>query len=127
MFDSKFPAPSSSLADQAAQSADHAIKSTQRVANDALDSLSETVQDMRRQAAPLLERTTEQVSTLAQNSLDSVRDTSRQLYRKAQNASDSTVSYIKDEPVKALLIAAATGAALMALISLVSRARDHHP
>jgi hypothetical protein len=35
------------------------------------------------------------------------------------------VAYIRDEPVKAMLIAAATGAALMALINLVSRSRHH--
>jgi hypothetical protein len=34
------------------------------------------------------------------------------------------VGYIKDEPVKAMLIAAATGAALMALVGLVSRSRS---
>lgn len=41
----------------------------------------------------------------------------------AARATDSTVSYIKDEPVKAMLIAAATGAALAALMSLLSRSR----
>ena len=41
----------------------------------------------------------------------------------ADAASNRTVGYIKDEPVKAVLIAAATGAALMALLSLVSHAR----
>jgi hypothetical protein len=40
---------------------------------------------------------------------------------KALRASDNTVGYIKDEPVKAMLIAAATGAALMALVSLITR------
>lgn len=39
-------------------------------------------------------------------------------------ASDDTVSYIKDEPVRAMLIAAATGAALMALLSMMGRSRD---
>lgn len=113
-----------SIADQAAHSAEQAIKSTQRVANEALDRLAGTVQDMRHQAAPLLNRATEQASELAQLGLDSVRDASQELRNKALRASDNTVNYIKDEPVKALLIAAATGAALMALFSLMSRSRD---
>ena len=117
--------PSNNLADQAAQSADDVIKSTQRVANEALDSLAVRVQDMRHQAAPLLNRASEQASALAQRGVDAVRDTSQQLRDKALHASDSTVAYIKDEPVKAMLIAAATGAALMALISLISRSRHH--
>ena len=112
------------LADHAAQSADKLIKSTQRVANDALDSLAGSVQDVRHQAAPLLNRATEQASALAQRGVNAVRDSSQQLREQALRASDSTVNYIKDEPVKAMLIAAATGAALMAMVSLVTRSRD---
>lgn len=91
MFDSKSLEQVGSLADQAVQSADHAIKSTQRVARDAIDS---------------------------------VRDTSRQLRQQAHHASDRTVDYIRDDPVKAMLIAAATGAALMALVNLMSHSRE---
>jgi hypothetical protein len=36
------------------------------------------------------------------------------------------MAYIKHDPVKSVLIAAATGAALMALISLVSDTRKRH-
>jgi len=111
------------LADQAADSADHAIKSTQRVANATLDRMAGTVQDLRQQAAPLLNRVSAQASELAQRGVDAVRDTSQQLRDKAVRASDGTVNYIRDEPVKAMLIAAATGAALMALIGLMSRKR----
>jgi ElaB/YqjD/DUF883 family membrane-anchored ribosome-binding protein len=113
-----------SLADSVAQSADLAIKSTQRVANEALDTLAGTVQDMRHQAAPLLNRATEQASALAKHGMDAVRESSQQLRYKARRASEGTVKYIKDEPVKSMLIAAATGAALMALVSLMSRSRD---
>ena len=112
------------VADQAAQGADSAIKSTQRFANDTLNSLSEKVQDVRDQAAPVLNRVAEKAETLARRGLDAVKDGSQQIREKAVRASDSTVGYIRDEPVKAILIAAATGAALMALISLMTRSRD---
>lgn len=112
------------LADQAAQSADEAIQSTQRVASAALESLAGAVQDLRQQAEPLLNRSAEQASALVQRGMDSVHDASRQLRDKAQHASDTTVNYIRDEPVKAILIAAATGAALMALITLISHSRS---
>ena len=114
---------SNGLVDQAAASADNAIKSTQRVANEALDSLSGSVQDIRSQAAPMLNRTSEQIGALAQRGVDAVRDSSQQLREKALRASDSAVGYVKDEPVKAMLIAAATGAALMALLGLMARSR----
>lgn len=113
----------SGLGDQLAQSADQAIKSTQRGANAALDSLAGSMQGVRQQSEPLMNRASEQVSAMAQRGLDSVRETSRQLRDQAQRASENTVSYIRVEPVKSILIAAATGAALMALVSLISRSR----
>ena len=114
-----------SLTDQAAQTADHAIKSTQHLANGAFDSLSHSVKDLRDQAAPLVNRATEQASALAHRGADAVRESSRQLREQAAHASDVTVNYIKDEPVKSILIAAATGAALMGLISMMGRSRHH--
>jgi ElaB/YqjD/DUF883 family membrane-anchored ribosome-binding protein len=113
------------LAEQAAQSADDAIKSTQRATNEALDRLTATVQDMRHQAVPMLDRASEQVSAFAQRGVDSVRETSQNLRDRALRASETTSNYVKDEPVKSLLIAAATGAALMALVGMISRSRDH--
>ena len=112
------------LADRTAQSADKTIRATQRVANDALNTLAGSVEDMRQQAAPLLNRATEQVNTLAQHGMDTLRDTSQQLREQALRVTDSTEGYVKEEPVKAMLIAAATGAALMALLSLMTRSRD---
>ena len=115
-----------SLINQAGDLADGAIRSTQRMANDTLDSLAGTVQDLRHQAEPLLNRASNQAAALAQLGADAVHDGARHVRDTAGHARDTTVSYIRDEPVKAMLIAAATGAALMALISLIGRsaARD---
>ena len=99
------------LINQSAQSAEDTVNQSQNLANSAVDGLQGAMQDMRRQAAPLL---------------DSVRDGSHQLSAKAAQASDDTDNYIKHEPVKSMLIAAATGAALMALISLFTSRRDRN-
>ena len=48
----------------------------------------------------------EKVSAMAHRGMDSVRDTSHLLRVKAEHASDSTVNYVKDEPIKSVLIAA---------------------
>lgn len=88
-----------SLTEQASQSADRAIQTTERVAGEALDSLSSSVH----------------------HGIDSVRDTSQHLRERAIQVSDTGVNFIKHEPVKSVLIAAATGAALMALIGLLNR------
>lgn len=114
---------STNLADQAAGKADQAIKSTQRVTNDAFDSLADSVHNVGQRVSPVISRATEQAAALAQRSADAVRNTSQQLREKALHATDSTASYIRNDPIKSVLIAAATGAALMALVSLLSRSR----
>ena len=112
-----------STVDHAAAAADGAIKATQRAGNEALDSLSTGVHELRDQVAPLLNRTTEQIGALAQRGANTVRESTQQLRDRALRATDGTVDYVKHEPVKAMLIAAATGAALMALLSLITRSR----
>lgn len=120
MFAKKLQEPSN-LTDQMSQTADEAIRTTQLLANEAVDGLAHAMQDARTQAVPMLNRASEQVGALAQRGVDSVRQTSQQLRDRTRDAADGTVQYIKDEPVKAMLIAAATGATLMALVSLISR------
>ena len=120
MFEKKHEEPSY-LTDQMSQTADEAIRTTQLLANEAVDGLAHAMQDARAQAVPMLNRASEQVGALAQRGVDSVRQTSLQLRERTRDAADGTVQYIKDEPVKAMLIAAATGATLMALVSLISR------
>jgi ElaB/YqjD/DUF883 family membrane-anchored ribosome-binding protein len=113
------------LADRTADGASSAIRSTQQMANDALDRLSDRVDDVRDRAAPAIERWSSQAEQAARRGVEAVRDTSAQLRDRALRASDSTVGYIRDEPVKAMLIAAATGAALMALLGLLGRSRRY--
>ena len=116
-----FANEATNMADRAADSASGAIRSTQNVANAALDRLANQVETAHDKAVPLINRLSSQAEAAARTGIDAVRDTSAQLREKAMKASDSTVGYIKDEPVKAMLIAAATGAALMALVSLMTR------
>lgn len=79
--------------------------------------------DVSTAAQPLLKRATEQASALAHQGIDSLNATSRQLRERAQHASDDTVSYIKEKPVTSVLIAAAGGAALMAIAAMLTRPR----
>jgi ElaB/YqjD/DUF883 family membrane-anchored ribosome-binding protein len=111
-------------ADKAANGVQNAIRSTQRAADSALDSLSGKVDEARDQATPLINRVSSQAEAAARRGIDAVRDTSQQLRERALRVSDSAVGYVKDEPLKAMLIAAATGALLMGLVTLMSRSRD---
>ena len=112
------------IADKAASNAQSAIRSTQKAADGALDNLSSKVDDLHDQAAPLLSRVSSQAEAAARRGIEAVRDTSQQLRDRALRASDTAVGYVKDEPIKAMLIAAATGALLMGIVALMSRSRD---
>jgi len=70
----------------------------------------------------MIKQAADQASALAQRGLDAVRDQTHELRGRARRASEGTVDYIQAEPVKAMLIAAAAGAALMALVGLIARA-----
>lgn len=109
------------IADQVGQSAESGIRSVQRTTNDALDSLSGTVSDLQGRAGPMLSKVGNQAEALARQGLDAVRGSTAHVRERAMRASDHTVGYIKDEPIKSMLIAAATGAVLMGLIGLLTR------
>ena len=78
------------------------------------------------QASHAADQVAKSTQQLAHNVSQGVRDSAHQLRVKASYAGDDAVHYIRHEPVKAILIAAVAGAALMALVSLFSRTRNHH-
>lgn len=85
----------SNLVDKAAESAGAAIQSARQKAHDALDGLSDTVRNVKEEASATLGRFRPQF--------------------------DSVTAYAKEEPTKALLIAAAVGAGVMGLVALIGR------
>jgi ElaB/YqjD/DUF883 family membrane-anchored ribosome-binding protein len=89
----------STLAEKAAETTANALDSTQRTANQALNSVGRAVD----------------------HGVERMREASHQVREGAARASESTANYIRHDPVKSVLIAAATGAALMALVSLLTR------
>lgn len=112
-------------ANVSANVADQAIESTRRAANHALDSLHTGIETLREGVPQTLGRAAAQVESIARRGLDRARETGDRVREQVHHAGDRTVGYIREEPVKAILIAAATGAALAALIGWVaSRSRD---
>jgi ElaB/YqjD/DUF883 family membrane-anchored ribosome-binding protein len=109
-----------------ADSADSAVKSTRRVANTALDSAETAIGEARDNAEPTIARLAGQAEALARRGVDAVKDTATQVRERAASVGDATVRYVKDEPVKSVLIAAATGAALMGLLALIQSARRNN-
>ena len=88
-----------SIVEKTNQSAEVALENTQRAASRILDG-----------AADALDQ-----------GLERAREASHQLRESAQRASVGTANAIRHDPVKSVLIAAATGAAVMALINVLTR------
>lgn len=105
---------------------DQAVSSGLSAGDDMVDSFVGAVRDMRQHAMPMLDRATGQVGAFAHRGMDSVRGTSENIRIGARRASNRTVHYIKDEPVKSMLIAAATGAVLVGLLTLLRSSRDRN-
>lgn len=93
----EYGATANNIVDRAAQSADKVLEATRRSASSAIDSVSDKVHAVRDQASPALDRLTAPL--------------------------DNVVARTHEAPLQSLLIAAAAGAALMALASLLRSSR----
>jgi len=121
MFGSKPTPTSSPMIGAASRSIDQALSGTRQAANGAFDSLGNAAHQLRDGAMPVIDRISDQAHALARQGMDAVRDQSQHLQARARRTSDETLHYIRDEPVKAVLIAAATGAVLIAVVGLLMR------
>lgn len=58
---------------------------------------------------------------MTRRGLEAVRDGSHHVRERALDVSDRTIGYIKDEPIKAVLYAAAVGAAVILVSTLLAQ------
>ena len=84
---------------------------------------AETTYQAIERSAAAVDQASAQALGAAQRGVSALRDSSQHMLDRAHRASESTTTYIRDEPVKSMLIAAAAGATLMALLGLMSRPR----
>ena len=114
------------IADKATESVEHGLTAAHDATNGALNMLADKVLEIRNQAAPMLDKTNGLAKDYLNQGLESLRNASHLMTDAAINARNGATGYVKDEPLKALLIAAATGAALMALVNLISHNHGKH-
>jgi ElaB/YqjD/DUF883 family membrane-anchored ribosome-binding protein len=114
------------LADDARQTASDAIDSTRAYAQNAVNAAGEKVRDFRRDNEPAVEQLAARVQQAVQRGLDAASTTSARAQRRLEAAADVTGKYISDQPMRSVLVAAAAGAAITALIVLASRRRDDY-
>jgi ElaB/YqjD/DUF883 family membrane-anchored ribosome-binding protein len=88
--------------------------------NRAADQLSRKTDELGSESKPWIKKAAQQTDAFAQ----SVGDAAQRIRTTASQASESVTEYAKANPVKALLIAAASGVVLATLFQIVSRSRD---
>jgi len=108
------------LADKAANRIQSGIQDTQRTVNRAGDQISSKADELRSDAQPFIKKATKQANAFAQ----SVGDATQQVRDATSQASESVIAYAKENPVKAILIATASGAVLATLFHTIFRSRD---
>lgn len=108
------------LADKATNVVQGGIHDAKRTVNHAADQLSSKADQLHRETKPLIKRAAQQTNAYAQ----SVGEVTQRIRAAASQASESVTEYAKENPVKAILIAAASGAVLATLFHTISRARD---
>lgn len=110
-------------AERAAERAERMVDNGRRSAHNALDALHQGVDDLGNTVPNALHRAAGQVDELTRRSIEQARATARQVRDQMHLAGDRTVTYIKDEPVKSMLIAAAAGAVFAAVATMLTRSR----
>ncbi len=112
-----------SAVSQAADSANHLINKTQSVAAGSEKTIKEGLDTLREAVPASLARASTQAEDLARAGIQKARAAGAQVAEQAHHVGDNTVTYVRKEPVKALLMAAAAGAAATVLIGWATRDR----
>jgi ElaB/YqjD/DUF883 family membrane-anchored ribosome-binding protein len=112
------------FADSTAEKVHSGIRSAQGLVSNATDAVAGTAKDIQAEAAPLIQNAARRAKSTAQQTMDAASDIAQETRDVAADASDSIVSFTKQNPVKALAIAAASGALLYAAIKTLQSYRD---
>jgi ElaB/YqjD/DUF883 family membrane-anchored ribosome-binding protein len=105
------------LAHDAAASTEHAMRSTQHLAQQGLNSLS----GARAQADSALHKLANDTAALGHRGMDALHNGIKLLREKSAHIRTVTTHYIQNEPSKSVAMAAAVGVALMGVIVLLGR------
>lgn len=123
MINSSTPTLATDLAERTAATADDALLATRRAAGDVAHQVEAGIDSLRQTVPQALSRATAQAEDLARRGIERARHAGTAVREQAVRVGDNTVGYIKDEPVKSVLIAAAAGAATALLVSWLTRSR----
>jgi ElaB/YqjD/DUF883 family membrane-anchored ribosome-binding protein len=111
------------LSDNLLDGAEHALQSGRELASDTLDRANSKVRDFRASVEPVIDRFASRAQDYANRGLSVASDASVAAQRRLNHYADRTGRFVADEPVKAVLIAAAAGAVLAGLLIAARRNR----
>lgn len=89
----------------------------------AADQVNQSLHALVQEVSPKLTSMAERVAQMSRQGMSAVHNGQHQINESLHDAKDSTVGYIRHEPVKSVLIAAALGATLVTLFNLLSRSK----
>ncbi len=114
------PDPITRIAQRASEKASEAVSATKGAVYDTADAVGDGLRDGSTSA---LKRAAAQADVLSRRGIDKARRASVAVRDQARVKGDQTVAYIREEPVKAVLMAAAAGA-LLTMVLGRRRPRD---
>jgi ElaB/YqjD/DUF883 family membrane-anchored ribosome-binding protein len=120
------PGVATEVGERMASRTDEALNSVKRAASNTERSLQAGLDGLRDTVPGAVTRAAAQAEDLTRRGLEHARHAADEARHRAADLGDRTVHRIQDEPVKAVLIAVAAGAAATLLVQWLSRSR-HHP
>ena len=113
-----------SMTEGALDSAQSAVKATRAAADETMKKAEESVKDWREGVDPAISDLAAKAQALAEKSINYCAHTGSRLREQMDDYSDATARYVRDQPAKSVLIAAAAGAAFALVTMALSRRRD---
>ena len=101
-----------------------AVDTVSDAAHDAVNSVSTKLDSLTDQAKPAVDRFVARGQAMAHNAMDSTREAGARAKKAVSSYASSCESYVTEQPMKAVAIAAAAGATIAALLML-ARSRRH--
>lgn len=92
-----------------------------KIAQQGIDGLS----NAGKHASDAMHKLAHDTSDLTQHSIDALRDGGQHLRESTEHARQYTTDNIRHDPIKSVLIAAAVGAGLMGLLTMVSHLKGN--
>lgn len=89
----------------------------------AADQVNQSLHALVQEVSPKLTSMAERVAQMSRQGMAAMQHGQHQVSDSLHDAKDSTVSYIRHEPVKSVLIAAALGATLVTVFTLLTRSK----